>query len=262
MPYEERTRFQTLVSTQNQSSSSPQLRPSTMSDGDVTPKPLTVRRQRQHGTIPRTARYRHENAPLPPAEPNTHINEGRGAVTSSVVVQSPTIVTQSNSEVSLRRQPSLKHRLLNRMVSGFSSKPVIHGVSDLENAALTRQSSHDHSRQSSESSNSNARSLFDLDGALAVFPTPPTSQVTTPKTERSFQSIPSPVQTQNGLSVPQKLGTLAAEIKVFPCHDRERLDYSNAAVIKINAKISGDSPGLGLQSQMKALDVVVVIDNS
>ena len=233
-----------------------------MSDGDTTPRPLSVRRQRQYNRIPRTQRYRYENGLLEALEGAPYKSGERRAVASSVAAHSQADAEQSGSAIILRRQPSLKHRLLNRMVSGFSSKLVGHDISESNDPSSLRRSSRDISRRSTESSISAVGSLIDLDGALASFPTPPSSAVTSPKTQRSLKSTPSPVQTHSGLSIPQKLGILAVETKVVPCHDRGNLDYSNVAVIEINAKIHGDSPNIDLQSHGKALDVAVVIDNS
>ena len=237
-----------------------------MSDQDLIPKPLNVHKQRQYNTIARTHRYNHENQGVRSSAPASRNTGGRRAVSASVTVSKHATAVYNDPEHVLRSQPSLKHRLLNRMMSGLSSKALISGIDEEdENAQQTAsiaQSRCDASRNSSASSNSNRHGLADLDKTLAAFPSPPTSHATIQKTDHSSESARLPVQASRDLCVPRKHAALAAELRIIPCPGQQHSDQSMLVAVEIRATTKDPSPEYEPLSQRSVLEVAVVIDNS
>ena len=185
-----------------------------MSDGDLTPRPLKVHKQRQYNTTARTHRYNHENRGVRSSASAFRNAEERRVVSASDILPKHATAVFHESAHTLRPQPSLKHRLLNRMMSGLSSRAQVNGIDERD--GNTQQTIHnsrsrcDAFRNNSTSSHTDSNGLTDLEKTLTEFPTPPTSHAGTPKTDRSSESVQSPSQIYRDLCVPLKLAALAA----------------------------------------------------
>ena len=237
-----------------------------MSDGDLTPRPLTVHKQRQYNTITRTHRYNHENGRIgSSASGPRNAEEHRGTSSSNTV---PTQVARISSESAntLRTQPSLKHRLLNRIASGLHSKVQVNGlngaVGDTQRTTSTPPLTRDAAHTGSRGSSSDTYSPTDLDKTLAAFPTPPTSHTGTPKTDQSSNSVRSLARVSQDLCVPRRHAALAAEIRTIVCQGHQLPNQSTLVGVEISTTTNDPFTHPDLPSAHNAVDVVVVIDNS
>ena len=238
-----------------------------MSDKDLTPRPLKVRKQRQNDTITPTHRFNHENglatSSMLPVSRNASV---RGVVTANDAIRQQAAVMQIDSGPGLRRQPSLKHRLLNRMMSGLTARTQINGIDEedeqTEHMMSSVKANRNASRSSTASSDSDTYGLNDLDAALAAFPTPPTSNIISPITDRSLESIELQTQTYRDLCKPRSDIALAAELRIIPYRDHHQSHRSTLVAIEISTTVNRGSLDYELQAQRNAVDVAVVIDNS
>lgn len=238
-----------------------------MSDGDLTPRPLKIRKQRQSDVLIPTHRYNHENG----LEQLSLASTSRNASTGRMVIANDTVHQQAaktpiDTAPELRRQPSFKHRLLSRMMSGLTPRTQINNIDEegepTERELSTAKTSRDASRSSAASSERDTYGLNDLDSALAAFPTPPTSNVPSPATDRSLESIESPPPpTVRELCRPLRDVTLSAELRVIPYQDHLKGDGTTLVAIEISTTNSCLSE-YELLPQKAAIDAAIVIDNS
>ena len=235
-----------------------------MSDIDLTPRPLKVRKQRPNETITPTYRYNHENGLA--TFPMSRNASTRRVVSANDAVCQQVAAVQIDSAHGLYRQPSFKHRLLNRVMSGLTAITQMNGIDEdcglTEHKLSPTKAGCNTSRSSTTSSSSGTYYLKDLDVALAAFPTPPTSNVTSPATDRSLESIELQPQTYRDLCMPRPDVALAAELRIIPYRDHHKSDRSTLVAIEISTTINRGSLDDNPQVQRNAVDVAVVIDNS
>lgn len=198
-----------------------------------------------------------------------------------------------------RRRASFKNRLLSKMKTGLTSRPSIASdllrqsradqeqVSGLQTSDLSIQESS--ARKSSSGSGTESSEEVDIDEALAAFPTPPSSTVTSPTTltanestltsptivgsnESFATSIPTPVSSQaidtdhcisyRTLSLPKQVPTIGAEVSVHTgsCSGNPANELS--LLVEIDAVAGEMEVGEDAQFESNALDVAFLIDNS
>lgn len=243
------------------------IRSRNMSDGDLTPRPLNIRKQRQSDMTTPTHRYNHENGLAVSLLPATSRKTSTGRiVTANKADRQRAAYTQGESTLDLRRQPSFKHRLLNRMMSGLTTRTQINGIDELNESTVQKPStarvSRDASCSSTASSDLNTYDLKDLDRALAAFPTPPTSNVTSPTTNGSSETSELHPQTYKDLCVPRQDAALAAELRIIPCPSQLNADRGLLVAVEISTTSHHGLIDYELQPPQSAVNVVVIIDNS
>lgn len=172
----------------------------------------------------------------------------------------------------LRREPSFKHRLMNRMMNGLSHRPHIshstamdQGRSPLtqENTSATQPQVLDALHSSIRTSSSSERADT-LNSALASFPTPPTSNEASPTDFDPFPNSYSGSRRYRELCKPEQTAIMGAELRLTAEHDES--DSKNAHSMLVSIDIEGtlnkSSSEQSLWSQHTGLDVAVIIDNS
>ena len=183
------------------------------------------------------------------------------------------------SEQRHRAQPSLRSRLLSRVMNGVAGKARISNAT-AERKATTR---HFHSNSETEaepckgsqppgsrsrtSSSVGTAAAFDgdLDSALAAFPTPPKSAVTSPTTLSSFESSRRASLINRTLAEPRNVALASAQLNVLPEIDRLGTDSGQSVLVAVEI-VGGVAPIEDIPSPvssiLKPLDVAIVIDNS
>lgn len=192
--------------------------------------------------------------------------ETRRSVTASERVHHDTVPGRNETVAAPNRQSSLKHRFLNRMMVGLVHKPFPdrppHEETKMAEAwpltgqtggelALLRKSSSVYSDELSE-----------LDQTLSVFPSPPTSTVTTPTTVGSFDGNDIPSLAHRNLSIPSRAATVGAELSLMSDYDEYKSNTGVSMAIEIAAVINDFGIKSRTGDEANALDVAMVIDNS
>lgn len=238
-----------------------------MSDGDLTPKPLKIRKQRQGDQTTPTHRFNHENGLAKLLLSNPACNASTvGMVETGRATSQRAMSTQPELIPDLRRQTSFRHRLLTRVISGLTTRSQSKSIDEEDEAAgrrlSTARTSRDASRSSSASSGLNPYDLNDLDRVLAAFPTPPTSSMTTPATERSLDSVDLQLPTYRELSLSSHDVVVAAELRIVPYQAHSNADQSTLVAVEISATWNQGLHIYEPQSAQSAVNSIVVIDNS
>ncbi|KAL8793446.1 MAG: hypothetical protein Q9195_003929 [Heterodermia aff. obscurata] len=178
-----------------------------------------------------------------------------------------------------RTQPSLRSRLLSRVMNGVAGKARASNAT-AEPEATTRKS-HSNSENETEpckgsqptgprpgaSSSLGTAAIFDgdLDSALAAFPTPPKSAMTSPTTLSSSESSRTTSLISRTL-VEHRNATLAsAQLNVLPEIGSLGIDDGQSVLVAV--EVVGvvtplDDVLSPVSSILKPLDVAIVIDNS
>ena len=180
----------------------------------------------------------------------------------------------------LRRQPSFKHRLISRMISGLTGKSHHHHSETIDEDRFTctapsfingrRVSSMDITRRSNSTSNTEPSCESHLGNLLATFPTPPKSYATSPTTtedsttEDSFETSRSQTQGHRRLSRPTKIIAPTAQLTVVPEFDHMSFETCNSIFVSIDVTAAVTTRILENEEgrQSAGLDIVVIVDNS
>ena len=175
-------------------------------------------------------------------------------------------------------QPSLRSRLLSRVMNGVAGKARIsnataerkasnrkfHGNSETE-AEPCKGSQPTGSRSGTSSVETAATFDGDLDSALAAFPTPPKSAVTSPLTLSSFESSRTGSLINRTLVEPRNVALASAQLNVLPEIDRLGIDAGRSVLVAVEI-VGGVTPIEDILSPvssiLRPLDVAIVIDNS
>lgn len=175
-------------------------------------------------------------------------------------------------------QPSLRQRLLSRVMSGVSGKPHISHAA-MEREAVVQEL---HSPAScttgpiegaqSERPRSSTRSSIEtistlgpnLELALAAFPTPPVSAVTSPTTVSSFETSRTALRVPRKLVQPTNTTMVGAELTLLP--ETEQLSLDGGQTVFVAVDVAGEVNPIDGRSEAplpsKGLDVAVVIDST
>ena len=178
-----------------------------------------------------------------------------------------------------RTQPSLRSRLLSRVMNGVTGKARISNAT-AERKATTRQihsnpeteaepckGSQPPGSRSGTSSSVDTAATFDgdLDSALAAFPTPPKSAVTSPTALSSFESSRTASLINRRLVEPRNVALASAQLNVLPEINRLESDGGRSVLVAVEI-VGGVTPiediPSPVSSVLKPLDVAIVIDNS
>ena len=105
----------------------------------------------------------------------------------------------------------------------------------------------------------------DLDRALAAFPSPPKSTLTSPTTKSSFETSDITSSTARTLFEPRKVAIPCAQLNVFA--DTDRLSSDGGKTVSVAIEIVGGVTPIDVAAADKplphiGLDVAVVVDNS
>ena len=158
-------------------------------------------------------------------------------------------------------QPTLRSRLISRVMSGASSK------TDTSNLALQRGSQPERSqptrsRSGTSSSKETAATVdVDLDTALAAFPTPPKSTVASPTTVSSFEtSRIGSLKARSLLTEPKCVALSCAHLNVV-C-ESDRLDPEGGKSLLVAVEIVGgtrpiEDGSTAVPPPFAALDVAI-----
>lgn len=178
------------------------------------------------------------------------------------------------------KQPSTKHRLISRVMSGLTNKahtshaasregsqtmqpPQTDALSSISPVAVTL----DVVRRSVSSAGTDDYGGSELDGTLSAFPTPPTATDTSPTspTTTGFASSSRPVSQQyRSLRKPEDAAVLGVKLTLSPEYDQLSPDNGKSMFLAIDVKgaLNTTTSGQNLWSQHSGLDVVMIIDNS
>ncbi|KAL8826079.1 MAG: hypothetical protein Q9191_004022 [Dirinaria sp. TL-2023a] len=206
-------------------------------------------------------------------------SRSRAVTTDCVVRGSADLAAQQDHNLPRsREQPSLRHRLFSRVVHGVAGKPNV-SCAALEREALARGlHSNDNGsaepprsarigrpRTASASSVETASTfLGGIDLALAAFPTPPKSTVTSPTTTSSFETshaayVPSRVSLRPpDIALPTVQLSAIPEVDELSVRDGQTLFVA----VEITEGIGFINQTCDLAPQAKGLDVAIVIDSS
>ena len=183
------------------------------------------------------------------------------------------------SEQRHRAQPSLRSRLLSRVMNGVAGKARLSNAT-AERKATSRQlrsnsepeaepcnGSQPTASRSRTSSSVDTAATFDgdLDSALAAFPTPPKSAVTSSTTLSSFESSRRASLINRTLAEPRNVALASAQLNVLPEIDRLGIDSGQSVLVAVEI-VGGVAPIEDIPTPvlpiLKPLDVAIVIDNS
>ena len=178
-----------------------------------------------------------------------------------------------------RTQPSLRSRLLSRVMNGVTGKARISNTtaepkatfrqfhSNSETEAEPCKGSQPTASRSGTSSSAETAATFDgdLDSALAAFPTPPKSAVTSPTALSSFESSRTASLINRSLVEPRNVALASAQLNVLPEINRLGSDGGRSVLVAVEI-LGGVTPIEDIPSPvssiLKPLDVAIVIDNS
>ena len=172
-------------------------------------------------------------------------------------------------------QPSLRQRLLSRVMSGVSSRSHIsHAATERE--AVIRQlhnTTGEKTEPIKDAGSGRARSGsietistlgVDLEQALAAFPTPPVSTVTSPTTISSFETSRTASGPSRKLVQPINVATAGAELDLLSETNELSLDSGQSVLVavEVTGKFNPMDKTCDAPSDPKALDVAVIIDGT
>lgn len=173
---------------------------------------------------------------------------------------------------------SLRARFFSRLMNGVARKPPFSQAA-LEREAIAQQiNGNPHfdanhrrsqpimSRSGISSSVETAATFdYDLDVALAAFPTPPKSTVTSPTTVSSFETSRTSSPSARTFTEPKNVAIPSAQLNVISDVDRLGVDGGRSVLVAVeivgSTTLIQDVPG-EMQSTVTSLDVAIVIDNS
>ena len=172
-------------------------------------------------------------------------------------------------------QPSLRQRLLSRVMSGVSGRSHIsHAATERE--AVIRQlhsTTGEKTEPIKDIPGGRARSGsietistlgVDLEQALAAFPTPPVSTVTSPTTISSFETSRTASGPSRKLVQPINVATAGAEVGLLSETNELSLDSGQSVfvTVEVTGTVNPTDKTCDAASHPKGLDVAVVIDGT
>ena len=186
---------------------------------------------------------------------------------------------QQQSPPNPRPQPTLRSRLLSKVMIGVTGKPhqshavrertsnlkKSHRKPDLQMAPLKSSQAPSSRPMTSSSLESNMTFDYDLDVALAAFPSPPKSTVTSPTTVSSFESTRMASSLARTLVGPRTGVMPCAQLNVLPEADRLGSEGDQTVLVAVDivgtVAPTAPQPNPAVQ-RVFGLDIAVVIDNS
>ena len=176
----------------------------------------------------------------------------------------------------ISRRPSIKQRFVSRMMNGLSNKPK-----DSYEAELPDQRSHTlhkalpgildtsvkaHPSRARPGMVSSTTTVSNLDGdfdtVIAAFPTPPSSNITSPTTSASYET--SRIDWASTLRKPQDVPVLGVELNLTSEVPKLSSDGGQSIFVALEVKGLVSAPKLSYEasSDLYGLDIAVIIDNS
>lgn len=173
----------------------------------------------------------------------------------------------------VRREPSVKHRFLSRVMSSLISRPSGNHPVSLQNSSRRCSTevsakdgttgSPDTARRTSISTTDTQSSIdTDLQTALDAFPEPPVSNLTSPTEVSSFEHARHNTRADRMLCAPSDIAVIRPEVTVIP--ERETLDANVTQNMYVAVQIGAAMEAMTRVScdRSYGLDVAVIIDNS
>ena len=183
---------------------------------------------------------------------------------------------ENTLEQEISRRPSVKQRFVSRMVNGLSNKiKVSNGATQpgerlsilhtaMPNILVTSNNPHPIKTRSERISSIGTESILsgDFDTVLAAFPTPPSSNVTSPTTLASSET--SRVDWATTLRKPDGVPVVGAELTITPELSKLTSDggQSMYVVVEIKGVVSPLEIAYEAPLDLPKLDFAVIIDNS
>lgn len=246
-------------------------------DATTTPRPLRIIKQANNPpVILHVPKQRRTRAGSVPAAPVPFANDTRSRAVTVGSMQSgiPNSTFQHLGTLKpSRTQPSLRQRLLSRVMSGVSSKSQV-GHAAMGREVLVQQLHGNDTgdiedfggpRPSTASSIGTVSTLgCNLELALAAFPTPPTSTVTSPTTLSSFDTSRTTSTPARRLVHPSNNAIPGARLSLLPEIDQLSLDTGESVFVAVEiAGIVGPmDESYDISARPKGLDVAVVVDST
>lgn len=215
-----------------------------------------------------------------PLEPHVSSARPRAFTADLLGLKHPQIdAPQLSSPQNPPTQPSLRSRLLSRVMNGVAGK-AHHGHATMRGHSIAREpgempnaeaerlgASEAHEQRPETSSSMNTDMAFDadLDIALAAFPSPPKSTVTSPTTISSFETSRTTSSTARTLTEPKNVAIPNAQLNVLA--ETDELGSEGGQTILVAVEVVGGVTPMDAAAGEKplpsvGLDVVIVIDNS
>ncbi len=202
----------------------------------------------------------------------------RRAVTHGAPVSGEVETNRNSHGRGLRRQTSFGQGFVARMMSNLAHRshngPATTTYQDTSNhgpnekaISLRAQSLEVREplgRISESSGGTEGSNGSNLEDALAAFPTPPTSNGTSPRPSETFPAPPSELQRCRSLRKPESTSITGAELSLTAELDELSSDSDSDMLVAIDIEgpINPAASGQDLWSQHTGLDIVVIIDNS
>ncbi|KAL8944864.1 MAG: hypothetical protein Q9216_000154 [Gyalolechia sp. 2 TL-2023] len=177
------------------------------------------------------------------------------------------------SNQAVRREPSLKHRFLSRVMSSLISRPGSNHSVPLSNSSRrcstemsaenkTADSFYTTGRRSISTTNTESSIDTDLQTALDAFPEPPMSNLTSPTEVSSFEHVRHGIRADRVLCAPSDIAVIRPEVTIVP--ESETLDANATQNMYVAVQISAVMEPMARVSYDRSygLDVAVIIDNS
>lgn len=246
-------------------------------DAATTPRPLRIiKRANNPPVILHVPKQRRTRAGSVPAAPMPFANDTRSRAVTVGSMQSGIPNSTFQQLATLKpswTQPSLRQRLLSRVMSGVSSKSQVSHAA-MEREGVVRQLHGNDTediedfggpRPSTASSIGTVSTLgFNLELALAAFPTPPTSTVTSPTTLSSFDTSRTTSTPARRLVQPTNIAVPGARLILLPEIDQLSLDTGKSVfvAVKIAGIVGPMDESYDVSAHPKGLDVAVVVDST
>jgi len=249
----------------------------------VTPRPLRItKRANNPPAILHVPKQRRTRAGSVPTAPMPFANDTRSRAVTVGSMQSGIPDSTSQHLGTLKpswTQPSLRQRLLSRVMSGVSSKSQTSHAT-MEREAVDSKVHGNHSGEAeragdvqefgrsrpSTASTIKTVSTFggNLEIALAAFPTPPTSTVTSPTTLSSFETSRTTSTPARRLVQPTINAISGAQLNLLPEIDQLSLDAGKSVfvAVEITGAVGPMEGSYDISVRPKGLDVAVVIDST
>lgn len=174
---------------------------------------------------------------------------------------------------SVRREPSLKHRFLSKVMSSLITKPSGNRSGPSENSsrrcsieASARNQTADPldpaGRTSISTTDTQSTIDSDLQTALDAFPEPPVSNLTSPTEVSSFEHARHETHANRILCKPNDVTIIRPEVTIIPEHETLNADNTQGMYVAVQISPVMESMTRFSHDKSCGLDVAVVIDNS
>jgi len=219
-------------------------------DAAATPRPLRITKQANNPPaflhVPKQRRTRAGSVPTTPM-PFANDTRSRAVTVGSMQSGIPNSTSQHPGTLKpSSTQPSLRQRLLFRVMSGVSSKSQVSHAA-MEREMVVQQLDSNHTGEAtrdvqevggprpSTASSIGTISTFggNLELALAAFPTPPTSTVTSPTTLASFETSRTTATPARRRVQPTNNAIPGAQLNLLPEIDQLSLDDGKSVFVAV-----------------------------